>query len=322
MVKSWDHPNPKEALVLIHLSSLDSFADMEREVIGGDENSWGLAFRIAKVIEQFQGPIFIGDQQWRFIGPESRPRARLISKIEKMGQEDITWVHFDEQEEGEKGWEDFLRKLGEWLRSNRITRVFLGGLFFKEDLSEGCVTYVYQFLQDRLPVKILHEAVGSEELATTRSSICSRALRLFGRDLHQYLYSKRGVSFQLPRFLGEWAMGGCWIVAEALHAWIGPGSSLWAIYGSTPFHRYGMHHVVVKVGECYLDGEHVFSEERLLRYWEEDQEVEEILLKKFHPSGAKAMDIPCPARIVRDLVRGLQGKFGDGEQVLKWAGLT
>ena len=156
-----------EGLVIIHLSSLDSYTDMEREATGSDDTSFELAFNISNVIKKFNGPIFIGDQEWLFIGRESRPRARLMDEIEevyKKGPREwdprITWIQFDEQDEEDRGWDKFLMKLDKWLKKNKITRVALAGLFFEQDLSEGCVTHVYKFLKKRVQVKVLLEAVG------------------------------------------------------------------------------------------------------------------------------------------------------------------
>lgn len=152
----------KEALVLIHLSSLDSYTDIERDYTGDDENGYRLAYDILGEIETSKGPVFIGDQQWLFVGRESRPRRHLWNYIEELDRKDITWVRFDEQDEGEVGWEKFLKKLDRWLDKNQITKVSLGGLFWEDDLSEGCVTHVYKHLKKReMPVTVLLQAVGS-----------------------------------------------------------------------------------------------------------------------------------------------------------------
>lgn len=151
-----------EALVLIHLSSLDSYTDIERETTGDDDNGYRLAFDILAEIEGAKGPVFIGDQQWLFIGRESRPRRQLWEGIEELTRKDITWVQFDEQDEGEVGWEKFLKKLDRWLDKHNITQVALGGLFWEDDLSEGCVTHVYKHLKKiGMPVVVLLQAVGS-----------------------------------------------------------------------------------------------------------------------------------------------------------------
>lgn len=152
-----DYPDQKEALVLIHLSSLDSFGDIDFSLTGNYENTWELAYRIVDVIEHFKGPIFIGDQQWTPMGLESRPRQHLLSELERLDRKDITFVLFDEQNQS---WDKFLYTLLKWLHRNRITKVSLGGLFWAPDLSEGCVTHTYKFLKEQLPVKVLEEAVG------------------------------------------------------------------------------------------------------------------------------------------------------------------
>jgi hypothetical protein len=55
-------------------------------------------------------------------------------------------------------------------------------------------------------------------------------LRLFGKDLAGWLLADPGGWNRLPAAYATWLSGGCWLLARALHEWIGKGSSLWAIY--------------------------------------------------------------------------------------------
>lgn len=173
---------PVESLVLIHLSSLDSYADMEYEATEDRENAYDLAFRMADAVLKHQGPVFIVDQGWYGLGRESRPRWRFLDEIgigvwdkggieyeriqeikelESLGQRgpyrDITWIKFDEQN---SEWDKFLRLLKRLLKKTKTAKVVLGGLFFESDLSEGCVTATYQFLKKLFPTKVAPDLVG------------------------------------------------------------------------------------------------------------------------------------------------------------------
>lgn len=172
----------REALVLIHLSSLDSYTDLEFEATQERGGAFSLAFRMAEAVLQHKGPVVIVDQGWLFVGRESRPRSQFLyelgiddwtkgnlryedwQKIEELEiseqrgpYRDITWIKFDEQY---SSWDDFLPLLEKTLKGLNVARVVLGGLFFEHDLSEGCVTETYKFLKDRLPTRVAAELVG------------------------------------------------------------------------------------------------------------------------------------------------------------------
>jgi hypothetical protein len=172
---------PVESLVLIHLSSLDSYADLEYEATGDRDGSYELAYRMADAVLKHQGPVFIVDQGWYGLGRESRPRWRFLDQIgvdEENGmsyqqwqegveelqtyqqrdpKRDITWIKFDEQY---TSWDEFLPLLEGLLKKAGTDKVTLGGLFFEPDLSEGCVTHTYQFLQKLFPTTVPLDLVG------------------------------------------------------------------------------------------------------------------------------------------------------------------
>lgn len=168
-----------EALVIIHLSSLDSYADIEHEASGEYTHSYQLASDMAKAVLEHKGPVFIVDQGWLFIGRESRPRSyfeeevgvdydEIHKKVEAafQGQDpvyqqheprDITWIIFDEEYED---WDVFLGLLRKKLKEAKVDKVVLGGLFFESDLSEGCVTFTYKELLKTIPTKVDPGLVG------------------------------------------------------------------------------------------------------------------------------------------------------------------
>jgi hypothetical protein len=52
---------------------------------------------------------------------------------------------------------------------------------------------------------------------------------------------------------GTWTAGGCGGLGVALVEWLGPKASLWAVYDDIGV----LHHVVVRVGDWFLDGDGV-----------------------------------------------------------------
>ncbi len=141
---------------------------------------------------------------------------------------------------------------------------------------------------------------------------CPKQLRLFGKDLHRWVNSEEGGLPLLPPGYEDWETGGCGILAQALHRWIGPGSKKYAVMGGGR-----MWHVVVHVGGCYLDGKGASTEKELLSRWKQKIGGEAHL----HPFRVKESgNIECPALAAKDLERALHNTFSDGNQVLKWAG--
>lgn len=166
-----------EPLVIIHLSSLDSYADLEYEATESRDNAYALAFRMAERVLKHQGPVIIVDQGWLFIGRESRPRSRFIdevglpdedyqtfqSDVDELGvkeqrgpDRDILWLKFDEQY---TPWEDFFKVLDQVLQDLDAKKVILGGLFYDDE--GGCVTATYNHLKAiGMPVEAALDAVG------------------------------------------------------------------------------------------------------------------------------------------------------------------
>lgn len=167
-----------DALVIVHLSSLDSYTDLEYMAAGSRDDSYDLAASLAEAVLKHKGPVFIVDQLWYFIGRESRPRGWFLDEIgvdqwmyeEWQGSEDllweqgapprkITWIRFDENEQE---WDDFLKLLEKQLKASGATSVTIGGLFYCDKLETGCVTHTYQFLKDKLPTKVNRGIVGTD----------------------------------------------------------------------------------------------------------------------------------------------------------------
>jgi len=148
-------PADREALVIVHLSSLDAFTaeDSEEGKLLGE--------RLAMAILKHQGPIIIIDQGWETGYRESRPREEILRQIE--GRDDlvanIAWIRFDEAEED---WDEFYPKLHQALEEAGATSAIIGGIWFNKSLSSGCATAVYKNLRKRMPTTVDEDLVGCE----------------------------------------------------------------------------------------------------------------------------------------------------------------
>ena len=146
---------PKTALVLIHLSSLDAFADYWSVEDPEFKESWSLARRIAQAALAHHGPVVIADQDWVDRGPWCAPRVWLQGVI-RAGRPDATWIHFDEEE---SPWRPFLAKLRKMLERLKIKKVIVGGVWFDPGEWSGCVTATYQYLKKYFDVTVASDLV-------------------------------------------------------------------------------------------------------------------------------------------------------------------
>jgi hypothetical protein len=103
-----------------------------------------------------------------------------------------------------------------------------------------------------------------------------------------------------------WNAGGCWILAEAVKKWIGPGAELFAI-GTV---RVPVHHVVVRVGDTYIDGDGAQSRTELLRKMETMEFMREPKLTKLDRRLARKGGIVCPNVSVTKLTELIRRRVG------------
>lgn len=145
----------KEALVVIHLSSLDSYTSAAKEA--GDKSIGDLlADALIQEIRDHKGPVYIVDQGWDPDRPESEPRIRVLNSLKKR----VTWIHFDE---ADQDWDDFDRDVVPILERDGVTKVVLAGVWYRKDLSSGCVTEAYFRLQKHFQTRVNERICGLEE---------------------------------------------------------------------------------------------------------------------------------------------------------------
>jgi hypothetical protein len=139
----------KKALVLIHLSSLDSYV-----VQYGMEQATQLALRMRAAVLNHDGPVYIVDQRWPFSEPHSIPRHEFVISIQLA--RDINWIHWDEW----NSWEDFLSDLRGQLKRDGVNQIVLGGVWYDPSLEAGCVSETYLYLKNFFLVIIDPSLVG------------------------------------------------------------------------------------------------------------------------------------------------------------------
>jgi len=132
------------ALVIVHLGSLDSYADYVGQRAGAR-----LATAITTAIRDHRGPVYVIDQGWD--GPLRDQVADAVRDLP------ITWMQFDEDV---SDWNTFLPKLQRKLKRDRVDRVVIGGVWYDPTLTEGCATTVYLYLRRTLTAKVDEKIVG------------------------------------------------------------------------------------------------------------------------------------------------------------------
>lgn len=138
-----------EALVVVHLSSLDALAEQQ-----GVDTASDLAERLGRAVLSHKGPVVVVDQRWPWAGEISRPRFDLVRGIEL--QRDIRWTHFREDRQE---WRSFLKDLSDDLEAMGVDEVVLGGVWYSPR-GVGCVADAERALKGRFSVRVHPGLVG------------------------------------------------------------------------------------------------------------------------------------------------------------------
>jgi len=129
----------------------------------------------------------------------------------------------------------------------------------------------------------------------------------FGQQLHRYLYRPECfASLDCPGFECGWRDGGCRVLAQALHLWLGAGALGLIVNGDAG----AAGHVVYQVGRWLLDGDGVSTAPTLLRRWRTQEGVSRARLARFDPGSAAG--IPTGAALEYSLAAQLQTRFDRG----------
>lgn len=136
----------RTALVIVHLSSIDSYAEFV-----GTPAAAQLSERITSAVRAHRGPVYIIDQGWD--GPLRNAAVKRMHGVHGR------WLHFDEDVDD---WNRFLPAFKRQLTRERVDQVVIGGIWYDPDLKTGCATEVYLYLRRAFPTKVAPDLVGCE----------------------------------------------------------------------------------------------------------------------------------------------------------------
>ena len=127
------------------------------------------------------------------------------------------------------------------------------------------------------------------------------------RRLTNFLNSDEAYAI-LGNEITSWMSGGCWLLAEALKAYLGAGAQLMAVSSS----RNPVEHVVVFYRGHVIDGDGVQTPQAMLRKMATLERVPEPKLVPFTAALQQhaRSEIQCPASSIPKLVALLQAKLG------------
>lgn len=143
--------NPREALVLVHTSSLDSFAwHHGKAEASALLDGWLWAVKDA----QRQGKLVVlVDQEWD--GP-------LVRRFFERVPEPVTVIFFDENEE-DHSWSEFGSSLTKLLKSKGVESVTVGGIWYDPENVVGCVNETARILKNNFVTFVDFDLCGVQE---------------------------------------------------------------------------------------------------------------------------------------------------------------
>lgn len=122
----------EEALIIVHLSSIDSYIGFYGIAAGMQ-----FALELKKALLAHPGPIVILDQEWKELSPEARElRAFVLDGTQHHPH--ATVFHHDPMKDADP-WGQRMDFLAQLLRQMGAVRVRLGGLWASQDQRTGCV---------------------------------------------------------------------------------------------------------------------------------------------------------------------------------------
>lgn len=158
----------KTALVIVHLSSLDSYTHQGYESMGDWSAGEALASNIAEAIRTHKGPVYIVNQGWELGHRESRPREWILNTAfldrwtssDKAGTDKaLSWITFDESTQD---WDVFEKRLVKRMKQDGITSVIVGGIWYDPLLKEGCATETYLRLRKHFKATVDESITGCD----------------------------------------------------------------------------------------------------------------------------------------------------------------
>lgn len=125
-----------EALLIVHLSSLDSFSWHN-----GKRAAAELADALIGKVRTFDGLIVVMHQPWP-LTVHTGPRLTVNAALAAASR--VVWFAHDEERDD---WTESMQRLGACMRGEQVTHVALGGFEASADEAAGCVNEVRRQLE-------------------------------------------------------------------------------------------------------------------------------------------------------------------------------
>lgn len=163
----WDYihrENPgRNALVLVHPSSLDSYRSMV-----GYSFADGLADTLTRAAVTHEGPVWIVWDEGMAGSMADRFKDAVIGR-----NPDVRWIEFSDDATPGWGWIEFLKELTRGLKASKVKSVTVGGIWWDPQADSGCAYTVFKHLKKKLKgvnVEVDTDLTGSEEDAEDEES--------------------------------------------------------------------------------------------------------------------------------------------------------
>lgn len=131
----------QEALIIVHLSSLDSYVSYY-----GVEPAQRFVNDVRLAMVKHIGPMVVMDQGWDCISEDAKVLRQMVLDMQEIYP--IIIFHHDELCDVSP-WQEGMRELAKIVRSLNVNRVRLGGLWASESGASGCVHEVQRQLRAR-----------------------------------------------------------------------------------------------------------------------------------------------------------------------------
>lgn len=167
---------PVEALLIMHLSSLDVYHDMY-----GSKEAWDMAERIIDAMSSHGGPVIVVDMLWEtghLHDSEAREHVYEHALFPMLDQGTAILIVHDEcwesefsetgeplgeEEYGYHGyWEEFFQELLPVLNDLNVDRIRIAGFWYDPERNSGCALYTGQWLSGAFDVRYDEEILGRD----------------------------------------------------------------------------------------------------------------------------------------------------------------
>lgn len=135
-------PEMQEALVIVHLSSLDGYVQYY-----GVEPAQILVNDFRMAIVKHAGPVVVMDQGWDFISEDAKVLRQMLLDMQRIYRNMIVFHHDEMCDISPR--QDGMKMLARTIRGLKVSRVRLGGLWASERGTSGCVHEVQRQLRAR-----------------------------------------------------------------------------------------------------------------------------------------------------------------------------